>query len=60
MSKETETKLEPDSGKQSPEAGCSRRPYESPQLLDWGSIVELTGGDFQPPGDAEGGGSGAA
>ncbi|MBW8873574.1 MAG: lasso RiPP family leader peptide-containing protein [Acidobacteria bacterium] len=28
------------------EKGSPRKPYESPVLMEWGSIVELTGGPF--------------
>ena len=40
-----------------PEPCPARKPYEGPQLQEWGSIVELTGGDFADVTDAEGGGS---
>jgi hypothetical protein len=52
-----EMKLErgPESGP--PEPCPTRKPYECPQLREWGSIVELTGGDFATVTDAEGGGS---
>jgi hypothetical protein len=57
MDTEIKTKLEFAAGTQLPEPCHSRKPYESPQLQEWGSIVELTGGETQPPGDADGGGS---
>jgi len=37
-----------------PDLCQSKKPYKSPELQEWGSIAELTGGDFQPPGDADG------
>jgi hypothetical protein len=42
MAKEIETKLELAARTQLPEPCHSRKPYESPQLQEWGSIVELT------------------
>lgn len=35
----------------------SRKPYESPRLQEWGSIVKLTGGPLSDITDAEIGGS---
>lgn len=36
----------------------SRKPYESPELLEWGSIQELTAGPLFDTSDADFGGSG--
>lgn len=60
MAKVTESKLESAGGAPPPELLHSKKLYESPKLQEWGSIAELTGGDFQPPGDAEDGGSSPA
>jgi hypothetical protein len=35
------------------------KPYESPRLQEWGSLLELTRGEGSGDSDAEGGGSGA-
>jgi hypothetical protein len=35
----------------------SRKPYNSPCLQEWGSILELTGGMIAEDNDAENGGS---
>ncbi len=41
------------------ETGSPRKPYESPVLMEWGSIVELTGGQLSDLTDADfNGGSG--
>jgi hypothetical protein len=50
----TETKLEQI---QLPEPSPPKKPYESPRLQEWGSIVELTGGPLGDATDAHGGGS---
>jgi hypothetical protein len=52
-----EMKIERDPESRLPEPRPVRKPYERPQVQDWGSIVELTGGDFADVTDAEGGGS---
>jgi hypothetical protein len=53
-----EMKLEHDPESRLPKPCPARKPYEGPQLQEWGSILELTGGDFAAdPTDAEGGGS---
>lgn len=38
------TDPEPNSIRPSPERASPRKPYISPSLLEWGSIVDLTGG----------------
>jgi hypothetical protein len=43
MSNDAETIVEPGSVPQAAEHGPPRRPYEGPQLTEWGSIRELTG-----------------
>jgi hypothetical protein len=40
------------------EPARARKAYTSPQLQDWGSLLELTAGDGSGFTDAEGGGSG--
>lgn|GEM_PF-2851904 len=52
---EMKTERDPESRLSEPRP--ARKPYERPQVQDWGSIVELTGGDFADVTDAEGGGS---
>jgi hypothetical protein len=49
-----EMKLERASEGRPPEPRPARKPYECPQLQEWGSIVELTGGDFADVTDANG------
>lgn len=46
MTKDTETTQEPGSIFRSSEHSPPRKPYESPQLKEWGSILELTGSGF--------------
>lgn len=46
MTKDTETTVELGSIPRSSEHSPPRKPYESPQLKEWGSIVELTGSGF--------------
>ncbi|HEV7503796.1 MAG TPA: lasso RiPP family leader peptide-containing protein [Thermoanaerobaculia bacterium] len=52
-----EMKIERDPESRDPGPWPARKPYEAPRLQEWGSIVELTGGDFADVTDAEGGGS---
>jgi hypothetical protein len=59
MTQDTKTIGMPDSGVAFPEQAKSRKPYDSPQLQEWGSIVELTGGTQFQLNDADfNGGSG--
>ncbi len=46
MTKNTEMTEELGSIPQSSEHSPPRKPYESPQLKEWGSIAELTGSGF--------------
>jgi hypothetical protein len=31
--------------------GAGKKPYRSPQLVEWGSLTDLTKGGLNPPGD---------
>ena len=46
MTKDAETTVELGSVPRSSEYSPPRKPYESPQVKEWGSIVELTGSGF--------------
>lgn len=49
-----EMKIERDPQRRLPEPGPVKKPYEAPRLQEWGSITELTGGDFADATDADG------
>jgi len=34
-----------------PRGNILKRPYESPRLVEWGSVIDLTRGALQPPKD---------
>jgi len=57
MIRDTKTKPEHAPGTQLLEVCEPKKPYESPRLQEWGSIVELTGGPAGDATDADGGGS---
>jgi hypothetical protein len=57
MTKETETILKQGSTPARQEHAPPRKPYRSPCLQEWGSILELTGGPLSEDQDAENGGS---
>lgn len=59
MIKDTEKAPEPGSTSSSSTPGTPRKPYESPRLLEWGSILELTGGPLADVQDDDFSGSGA-
>ncbi|MFY9821169.1 MAG: hypothetical protein WAM82_07290 [Thermoanaerobaculia bacterium] len=52
-----ETKVEHAPRIRLPESCPTKKPYEGPQLREWGTIAELTGGPNLDVTDAEGGGS---
>lgn len=47
MTKNAKPALEPGSVPLSPRHDTFRKPYQKPLLVEWGSIVELTGGPLQ-------------
>ncbi|MFL6258780.1 MAG: lasso RiPP family leader peptide-containing protein [Thermoanaerobaculia bacterium] len=49
----------PEPGAPSSEQGPSRNPYQSPLLVEWGSLVDLTGGPLADVQDDDFSGSGA-
>jgi hypothetical protein len=57
-SKDLETALQPGSVPLSIEDAPPRRPYGSPRLVEWGSIVELTRGPLSGTVDGDFSGSG--
>jgi hypothetical protein len=60
MTNDNRAAWKPRSGTELPEPVAPRKPYHSPKLQDWGSIVELTGGPRFDFTDADfNGGSGA-
>ena len=59
MIKGAETTEEPGSVSPLFQAGSSRKAYRSPSLVEWGSLVELTGGPLADVQDDDFNGSGA-
>jgi hypothetical protein len=57
MSKHNEEKLIPE-GQLTTAPDPSRKSYESPVLVEWGSIIELTAGGFVADEDGDFSGSG--
>jgi len=57
MTKDAHTAPEPGSVPPLAETVPPRKRYESPQLQDWGSIVDLTRGESAEASDADIGGS---
>jgi hypothetical protein len=57
MTKDFEAILEHGSPRVPQEQAPSRKPYDSPCLQEWGSILELTGGPLAEDQDADFGGS---
>jgi hypothetical protein len=57
MIKDTEKIIKHDSTPTPQEHAPPRKPYNSPYLQEWGSILELTGGPLGEDQDADSGGS---
>jgi hypothetical protein len=58
MTQKPEASPEPISMVEPAETNLSKKAYESPVLVDWGSILELTGGPLSSFSDGDFSGSG--